>query len=325
MSRREEISSLLRHVGLALDDDDIAGRLGINRHYVNRICRELSMAGLTTRFEGPTGKLVNSWSGHFDVGEERPSAAMPPSVGLRPRMSRTARSRSNIEALIGDFSGHLSRFERSNAFSGPSLYFHAKAIARRLEYSRVDDLLADDLFFEYVYAVLPAWGMHRMGTQAAKVGDFESMVGSFRSCADEIELLWDVHITDVAEGAVAAVAEQVWRVLGSLQVSTSATKIVAGSKALHHVLPSLVPPIDRQYTFRFFTGQRNLASSDQKAFLEWFPYFAEIGSRAAAEIQDALDRGGVMATGAAKVIDNAIIGFMRGEDGDEASSAWLPQ
>jgi hypothetical protein len=45
-------------------------------------------------------------------------------------------------------------------------------------------------------------------------------------------------------------------VIARIKVSTSRTQIVAGSKFLHHVLPDLVPPIDRRYTFRFFTGQR---------------------------------------------------------------------
>jgi hypothetical protein len=75
-----------------------------------------------------------------------------------------------------------------------------------------------------------------------------------------------------------------------------------------------VPPINRQYTFRFFTGQKVLATSDQQAFLEWFPYLAEIGRRCTGAIDAAVLRGGLVATGPAKVIDNAIIGFMVAHD-----------
>lgn len=314
MGRREEIAGLLRDVGLALDDDDIAGRVGINRHYVNQVCRQLADAGSTTRFEGSDGKLVNQWS---DGGVALQSRAPGrPSSVRKPRRKRVERARTNVEALIGDFSTCVRRFERSNAFPGPSLYFHEKAIARRRRHSTVGELLADEQFFEYVYAVLPSWGMHRMGKQAAKVGDFDAMVESFRSCASVIERLWDLHISHVPEGAVDDVAEQIWSVLSALRVSTSATRVVAGSKAFHHVLPDLVPPIDRQYTFQFFTGQKAVTTGDERAFLEWFPYLAEIGRRAAAGIQEAVDRGGFMATGVAKVIDNAIIGFIQGEGGD---------
>lgn len=85
----------------------------------------------------------------------------------------------------------------------------------------------------------------------------------------------------------------------------------SGSKFLHRVLPDLVPPIDRQYTFNFFTGQKMVAS-DRAAFQDWFPRLADIGVRCQEPIRDAIARGGFMATGGeAKVIDNAIMGFMQ--------------
>jgi len=79
---------------------------------------------------------------------------------------------------------------------------------------------------------------------------------------------------------------------------------------LHHLLPDLIPPIDRQYTFRFFTGQMMVAS-DRAAFLSWYPQLANVGSRCQRPIQDAIRRGGFMATGEAKIIDNAIMGYMQ--------------
>jgi hypothetical protein len=86
-----------------------------------------------------------------------------------------------------------------------------------------------------------------------------------------------------------------------------------GSKALHHVLPDLIPPIDRQYTWRFFTGQTTYLPKrdEQAAFRNWFPRFADIASRKQEAITDAIRRGGFMATGVAKVVDNAIMGFMQ--------------
>lgn len=94
------------------------------------------------------------------------------------------------------------------------------------------------------------------------------------------------------------------------RVSTSRTQIVAGSKMLHHLLPDLIPPIDRQYTFNFFTGQKMVAS-DRTAFLDWFPLLAVIGEPCQQPIYEAIQRGGFMATGEAKVIDNAIMGYMQ--------------
>ena len=71
-----------------------------------------------------------------------------------------------------------------------------------------------------------------------------------------------------------------WDVIAHVKMSTSQTQIVAGSKFLHHLLPDLVPLMDRQYTFTFFTG-RKMVPSDRAAFLDWFPRLAEVGDSAA--------------------------------------------
>ena len=238
---------------------------------------------------------------------------------------REDQARRNVDQLIAGFTGYVDVFEAREAFPGPSLYFHQRALARRGLHADVASLLGDDRFFEYVYAVLPAWGMHRMGNQSAKVGPFDVMVDSFRSCRPLLESLWNRRITEIGVADVDGVAAEVWDVISRLRVSTSRTRIVAGSKALHHVLPDLVPPIDREYTFRFFTGQKSVSGGEARAFLEWFPYFCEIGRACMSEIEEILARGGYMATGRAKVIDNAIMGFTQSRrsssSGAEADAA----
>jgi hypothetical protein len=159
-----------------------------------------------------------------------------------------------------------------------------------------------------------------MGRQKAKVGEFNDFVESFREVAPAVARLWTLRITDVPADDVDDVAQGVWEIIACLQVSTSRTRVVAGSKALHHVLPDLVPPIDRQYTFRFFTGQMSVSHGEQAAFLEWFPLLCEIGRVRRVEIDAAVTRGGFMATGPAKVIDNAIMGFIQAQPGDLADA-----
>ena len=275
---------------------------------------------MAVRTEGSAGKFVTKARGHLspDSAKGVDLGIQETAAGPRQRVTRSARTHGNVSRLIAGFADYVDVFEHSAAFPGPSLYFHQRALARRRELSQLQALLADELFFEYVYAVLPAWGMHRMGKQRAKVGEFGPFIASFRSVARSLEDLWPLKITEVGTDDAPAVADAIWEVLASLEVSTSATRIVAGSKALHHVLPDLVPPIDRQYTFRFFTGQKSVARGDRQAFLEWYPYFCEIARARAAEIESIVGRGGFMATGPAKVIDNAIMGFMqgRGDQGD---------
>lgn len=317
MNRREQVLALLAEVGLALDDDDIGGRLNINRHYVNTICRTLDAEGVVARGPGPDGKLLNRLVSAAPAGDDPP----PRPRASRSRVRRADRARRNVDNLIATFSECVDRFERSNAFPGPSLYFHERAIERRRAHADAASLLADTQFLETVYAVLPAWGMHRMGKQKAKVVDFELMVDSFRAMAEPIQTLWEYSITAIADDEVAEVSDQVWYIIAGLKVSQSETRIVAGSKALHHVLPDLVPPIDRQYTFQFFTGQKSVQHGDAAAFAEWFPYLCEIGRSCRPEIERITERAGFMATSSAKVIDNAIIGFMQSARGSEVVAA----
>ncbi len=97
-------------------------------------------------------------------------AAVPvPVRNIEPRQRmRADLARRRVEALVAGFAGYVSRFEASNTFTGPSVYFRERAIERRRSHDSVDALLADERFLEYVYAVLPAWGMHRMGPSARR-------------------------------------------------------------------------------------------------------------------------------------------------------------
>jgi hypothetical protein len=155
--------------------------------------------------------------------------------------------------------------------------------------------------------------MHRMGAQRAKVPDFEEFAESLIACEAAIQELWNFNITTIGENAAATVTGKAWWIISRLRASRSESRVVSGSKTLHHVLPALVPPIDREYTFRFFTGQTMLNGGEMRAFSEWFPLLCEIGRRCRGEIIGAVGRPGVMATSTSKVVDNAIVGFMRAD------------
>jgi hypothetical protein len=111
----------------------------------------------------------------------------------RLRVRAADRARSNVEALVTGFASYVSSFQAGNPFSGSSVYFHQKAIERRRSHDSVDALLADQQFLEYVYAVLPAWGMHRMGAQRAKVTEYARLVGSLRATAPSLRKQWPLR------------------------------------------------------------------------------------------------------------------------------------
>jgi len=102
-------------------------------------------------------------------------------------------------------------------------------------------------------------------------------------------------------------------VIDRLTIGAGEAKIVANSKALHHVLPQLVPPIDRQYTLRFFFNNLMFAPADQhRKFATVYTRFHEIGATCRDQIDRALadpEADAKMNTSFTKVIDNAIIGY----------------
>jgi hypothetical protein len=218
-----------------------------------------------------------------------------------------------VSKLCGCFPASLAQFEAAGQFTGPSLYFHQKAVARRLAIADLSNLFEDDQFFDSLYATLTAWGMHRMGPGNTKLVDIDSMKTSFRSQADLIQALDGQTLGVGPESDAPEVANAIWRVMESLNVSVAEARIVANSKALHHVLPNLVPPIDREYTFRFFYGRNNLSIDEGRAFSEMFVALDHIARSNFDSIRKHIGHG--WHTGHAKVVDNAIVGYMINQRG----------
>jgi hypothetical protein len=226
---------------------------------------------------------------------------------LRPDTVRRIEER--VTELIEDFDGCCDVFDRANLFTGPSAYFHSKTLALLRQHKSARDALLDSAFLESLYATLTAWGMHRMGPGGAKLVEFPALVDSFRTMELPIRKLSALALADLRFEEVTDVSDQLWAVISGLNIGCGLTKIVAGSKALHHVLPELVPPMDREYTIRFFFHHKNLSQGDAVAFREIYPRLHRIAVECRDRIDARIGRG--MNTSATKVIDNAIVGFVR--------------
>ncbi len=94
-----------------------------------------------------------------------------------------------------------------------------------------------------------------MGPGTTKLGDIDALRASFHEQSANIARLQQCRIERLGSGEVREVAEAAWEIMGNLRVGIGETLLVANSKALHHLLPGLVPPIDRTYTLRFFVGR----------------------------------------------------------------------
>jgi hypothetical protein len=141
------------------------------------------------------------------------------------------------------------------AFSGPSLYFHNCALETRRS-------PGDVRFLEYVYATLASWGMHRPGKGGPKMLPFDDFRLSAEALTDDIlkSQGFDFWAMDDAKWAV------VERIFRKISIMKTETMLVGNSKVMHHMMPDIVPPIDRNYTLEYLHGNTNIKNDPDK---EW--------------------------------------------------------
>ena len=210
---------------------------------------------------------------------------------MERRKATIDRIQERVEDLCSSFDIYIGEFDKASIFSGPSLYFHFRTIERLKNCVSISSALDDDLFFEYLYATLTAWGLHRMGPGGAKLADFDVFIKSIRDQKIQIGNLEGRALFKLSEEDLNNITDILWQILNNIRASASATKLVANSKALHHILPNLVPPIDREYTLRFFYDNKTISGKDEQLFREIYPQFYTIGSRCINQIQSYIGYG----------------------------------
>jgi len=172
------------------------------------------------------------------------------------------KSDEKITELIENFSEYIELFEKNNPFSGPSEYFYIHkiiSITKKGDYNSV----FTKQFIEYIYATLASWGMHRMGpdNKGAKMSDFNSFEKCIMENKNKILKLKDLKINEIDIDEFMIDIKKLYIGLWSLMKSNS--KLVATSKVMHFLLPHLIPPMDREYTMKFFDKHLPTIKSNQ--------------------------------------------------------------
>lgn len=153
-----------------------------------------------------------------------------------------------------------------------------------------------------LYRTLEAWGMNSRGAKLKPLSEFRAVLAVK---ADEISDLEPLSLQSCQEPAV--VAGRLWKVISDLEVSENWSRIVVGTKTLHHLLPNLVPPIDRAYTRVFFQWYGQRFQYQQSRFLDdTLPYLVTIAQSVALD-EHVTGKG--WRTSPTKLIDNAIVGY----------------
>jgi len=157
---------------------------------------------------------------------------------------------TNVDKFIADQTRYFSgSYEQFAAFGGPCVYFHNECLRAGQE------AFLSKRHIEMLYATLTAWGMHRMGnseTTKTKLTDWERFHGSLINHAAQLQKFKGHRLLDTSEAEYSDAVLRVQSCYNALDLSVSDATIVANSKALHHLFPDFIPPIDRQYTIRFF-------------------------------------------------------------------------
>jgi hypothetical protein len=161
-----------------------------------------------------------------------------------------------VEDLLQNLESNYKAFIPTMVFDGPSLYFHLEAL-KTSDWERK---------LEMIYAVLVSWGMHRMGPKGAKMVGYKTFTDSLKDHHDKIneaskwsisDVLNDLHKWDI-----------IINLFETINVMETNTRIVGNSKVLAHLLPNLISPIDRTYTFVFLRGNTNFQAAHESWWFE---------------------------------------------------------
>lgn len=161
-----------------------------------------------------------------------------------------------------------------------------------------------------LHDTLRAWGLGARGSDLLPLAEFGP---ALMSASSRLEPLQPLGI-DAEDLEVERTIEALWKAIESLGIVRNDALLVAGSKTLHHLLPDLVPPMDRVYTQKFF-GWHNPQFQYGQAKCFRLAYAALV---LVAHDVKARQYVGTHPwhSSVSKVLDNALVGLVRAiEDG----------
>lgn len=218
--------------------------------------------------------------------------------------TRTQKIQTVVKELIENFDWFLRTYDSRAPFQKyGQLEYHQNTILRRIRLASAAEAIGNDLFLRSLYQTLKVWGIGLRGSHLAPYSEFKK---ALQAKANPISNLDGLRIDDIRLDT-RKLSNDLWQLVNSLEIVENNAKLVACSKALHHILPDLVVPIDRAYTRKFFGWHGPEFQYKQQQFLALaIDNFATI-ARATNPEQYVGKRWNTSQT---KVLDNAIVGYM---------------
>ena len=214
-----------------------------------------------------------------------------------------------VQCLIDEFEPSLDYFERNQTGGFDS---HLRTMALRATFPNVATALDNDRFIESLRVTLSDWKLRRAGLL-----EIVAFGQALREKQAEISDLETLSLgCEPQDGC-----ERVWSLIESITITRGGSRLVSGTKALHHLLPQLVVPVDRMFTGSFIFAYQDSDFKAGDGERETFRVAFRCSSRIAAQIAPnvptyrARHRSHTSIT---KLIDNAIFGFV----GRTRAEAW---
>jgi hypothetical protein len=216
-------------------------------------------------------------------------------------MTRSELRSQRVAELSEHFDRYVAVFDRAPPFQRrDQLESHEHTIGLLRSSATVSAAIGSDAFVKSLWATLRAWGI---GIRGSSLLDLPAFQSTLQHNAPAIQALEGMRI----ESSEPAHADLVWHLITRLGITHSKAKLVATTKTLHHLLPDLIPPVDRAYTGRFFAWQpAEFQNAQEQIFRTVWAGFVEI-ARCTSPGRFVDDTP--WHTSSTKVIDNAIVGY----------------
>lgn len=189
---------------------------------------------------------------------------------------------------------------------------HVSTIKLRRQYELPGQAVDDPSFVCALENTLQAWGFDGSDGRPRLV-EHEEFVRQIKQAANVLDTLSNLRIESTCYN-VDMITNELWDVISELEITHTKPRLVSASKAIHHLLPDLVPPIDGWYSGNFFGKKRSRSQNDfskdkeERTFRDIFPAFAQLARCLAPQLQSLVSPDSFN-TSIPKTLDNAIIGF----------------
>jgi hypothetical protein len=171
-------------------------------------------------------------------------------IDLRPR----------VALVIAEFDRYVQAYDDAVPFTRAGQYeLHRRTIDRRRAFGSAAGAVMDDVFTADLHVTLRGWGIGQLASPLVPLELFRTRL---RERADLFIEFDGRSLEDVPTDEVGQLTASLDRLIANLGIVENKARIVAGTKTLHHILPDLVPPMDRAWTGAFF-GWKLLDPSTQ--------------------------------------------------------------